>query len=151
MDYKIIAARWLDTEHKNVGLQIEDSAQTVYPYTLIADNTEPLAQRLWQQLNDNESNITIDGYVPLDTSIHTPSPAEEANTARIAINERRDQQLELLTCPYALARAEFDEDFAAQRKELMRQWLTIEQQEGYPLDVEYPEIIGDLFIHGAPQ
>lgn len=151
MGYKIIAARWLDAGHAAAGLQLEDDEGAVLPYNLLADSQEQLARQLWQQLNDEEASVTIDEYKEEPAPVHVPSPAEERNTAVFAVSERRNQQLALLTCPYALARAELDEEFAAQRKELMRQWLSIEQQEGYPLDVEYPEIIGDLFIHGDPQ
>ena len=64
------------------------------------------------------------------------------NIIRENIDELNRLLAELQT-PEVLAEAEIDEDYALERKEKLKTLLAVKKQKGWPLSVEWPELINN--------
>ena len=80
-------------------------------------------------------------------SMTTPERYEAGQITREAYNNYKEQlnineldrRIEMLQTPKMNAKAEVDEEFAAERKNKLKALLAVEQQEGWPYEVIWPE------------
>jgi hypothetical protein len=86
------------------------------------ENNELVEKSLEEQLADNE--ITEEDYSAIKTS-----------DAQNELNRR----LSIYTSEESKAQAEIDEDYAQIRKNKLRDLLGVKQQEGWPLNINWPE------------
>jgi hypothetical protein len=151
MTYKINKAQWADKGHTCLLLDadaLDDEGKVTESFTYVSRENDPapVNQILWAMAMEDESAILEDeatriitGEIPLPEGKtirgeNVCDDATEAANVRRAVNDR----LAPLLTPTAIARAEVDETYAAERKAKMLALLAIEEQPGFPYDIDWP-------------
>jgi len=143
--------RWSEPAHRSVTLDVLLEGEEGYvPFAASPSDCTthgPLLYNLavdglFGPVQDSDYERMLRGDLPLPEG-HTViggviyNDAEQAGLARARVREA----LEGLTAPEAVARAELDEGYAAERLEKMRGLLDIEQQPGFPYDVDWAGLL----------
>ena len=151
---RILSAQWGNPAHDWIKLQVTDNSRT-FNYILRESDTAPMAKRLSAMLDKNtvqEDNTTLilsgqkplpEGYTIIGNQIVNDQLQERQ--AKEAVR----RQLASMQTPENLARAEIDAEYAAERKETMRELLEVETQEGFPHEIEWPLTINERLGEAA--
>jgi hypothetical protein len=150
MNYTIKKAQWADRKHTCLSIDtdaLDDAGKVVESFTYVARGDDPAELNiiLWNQAMENKEAIINDettrilnGEIPLPEGktiigMNVYDDATEAANVRRAVNDR----LAPLTTPHAIAMAEVDEVYAAERKEKIKLLLAVETQESFPYNIEW--------------
>jgi hypothetical protein len=143
--------RWTDSSKTKVILDVElDDTVGEVPFVASPDDSTAYGPMLYNfALNGIFGDIAaceeeriLAGELPLPEGYSIVegklfNNEQQANEVRRMVRET----LAGLTAPEAIAKAELDEKYAAERKEKMRLLLAVEQQEGFPHDVDWSGIL----------
>jgi len=156
--YQITKARWLDTNHTQMVLDVSEIASDPegnittlrkFGYIAAENDTAPLNTELWAQVMQNpeailedETTLILTGQKPLPEGYTIIGERIYNDAEQAALMQTKAQEaLAKLTAPEAIARAELDEEYASERREKMRGLLAVDQQPGYPYNVDWSGLL----------
>jgi len=139
--------KWTGADHKTITLETEMNGEWVGFVASLTDCTDygPMLYNfavngVFGEVADSDEERIIagelpapEGYVVQDGKLVNVAQYEQQAQAEL------NRRLAELQTPEALAQAEIDEDYAAERKAKLAALLAVKQQEGWPVTVEWPE------------
>lgn len=140
--------KWVSKKHEQLILEVkfQDSEQWDIYVTSDSDLGSTLhnlaLQGLFGEIQPSDEELILAGEIPVpegfvikDGELVDITPYIES--AQAEINKR----LAVLNSEESKARAEIDEDFAAERKQKLAALLAVKEQEGYPFEIDWGDIL----------
>jgi len=154
MKYTIEKAEWCDIEHTKMSLNViqaedDNSKETRFFYVSVESDSAPLNILLRQMVIDenipvieSDEVLRLTGKLPLQEGTRIINGVIFNDDAQAeAVRGEIDRQLARYMTPTAIIKAERDPVFAKKRQAQIDAFMEIENQPGFPYEIEWPEVV----------